>query len=291
LKYREFPVFLPVGDYHLCAVVCAPIGEVGDLGVVLLSGGNITRTHRNGMWVRAARTLAERGYASIRFDYHGVGDSTGTTMFDLERPFLQDVQAVAGFLRRATGITRLALAATCFGARSALAAAARRDDVVLVTMFPTPLRRGTRRASRSRTRDRIRRTGFGWSLLRKPLVVRLRRRLAGGRRLPGGTVSPNVVQDLSTFLGKGQVRFIYGERASYLQELRECVALVERHISREERDRLRIDVIPGAELHRFASLQEQDIAISRAVDSVLEADGAVSIAERPGDLQDRVDAG
>jgi pimeloyl-ACP methyl ester carboxylesterase len=288
LTYREFPVFVPVKDYHLCAVICAPTGELRDLGVILLSGGNITRTHRNGMWVRAARTLAERGYASIRFDYHGVGDSTGTTMFDLERPFLQDVQAVAGFLLRATGITRLALAATCFGARSALAAAARRDDVVLVAMFPTPLRRGTRQASRSRTRDRIRRTRVGWSLLRKPLAVRLRRRFARDRRLPGGTVSPSVVQDLSTFLGQGRVRFIYGERASYLQELRECAALVERHVSREALDRLRIDVVPGAELHRFASLQEQDIAISRAVDAVLEADGVAPIADRAGE---RVDAG
>src|SRR5688500_18185877 len=115
--WREFPVFLPMGEERLCAVITAPAdgAPAHDLGAVLLTGGNYTRTHRNRMWVRTARALAEKGFASIRVDYHGVGDSTGTAHFDMEIPFDKDALAAAAFLKRATGVQKLAVVATCFG--------------------------------------------------------------------------------------------------------------------------------------------------------------------------------
>jgi alpha/beta superfamily hydrolase len=277
MKYREFPVFVPAGDRHLCAVVSAPTGESRGLAVVLLTGGNVTRSHRNGMWVRAARILADHGYPSIRFDYHGVGDSPGTARIALDRPFVKDLDAAASFLRQATGVTRLALVATCFGARTAIATAAAREDIVSLTMFPTPLLGGVRMSRSSKARQQVRRSRLGRAVLRLPLVLQLRRRRAArrqraSRRQPIGTISPRVVEDLATFLRRGTAHFVYGERAQYLAELRECVALLEQRLGPREQARLVIEVVPGAELHRFATLQEQDVVISRAVGSVLEAD-------------------
>src|ERR1041385_8933292 len=125
MSYEEYPVFVPMGSEHLCAVVCVPAAGLEDVGVILLTGGNCTRIHRNRMWVRAARRLAASGFPSVRLDYRGVGDSTGVARFDMETPFDADAIAAGEFLRRATGVSRLMTVATCFGGRSAIAAAAR----------------------------------------------------------------------------------------------------------------------------------------------------------------------
>src|SRR5262252_3721571 len=46
------------------------------------------RSHRNRIWVEAARRLAVRGFAAFRFDYHGTGDSEGASAYlDPNQPY------------------------------------------------------------------------------------------------------------------------------------------------------------------------------------------------------------
>lgn len=274
MRFEEFPVFVPAGGERLCAVVCAPAGEIRDLGVLLLTGANMTRTHRNGMWVRAARALAGEGFTSVRFDYHGNGDSTGTASFDLEQPFDEDVNAVADFLRRATGIRHLAVVATCFGARTAMAVAAQRADVVLLTMFPTPLIHRRPHAVRTRVRQRMRHSRFGGALLHNRLVLKLRRAVVRSRGARGGSVSKRAIEDLTAFLRRGRVRFVYGRDVSYLRELRTALAEIERSLNPEQRRNIEVELVEGVELHRFATLDEQAIAIRHAVTAVAQAHGS-----------------
>ena len=81
------------------------------------------RSHRNRMWVEAARRLATRGFGAFRFDYHGTGDSEGERGFlDPNRPYRDDANAVLRLLRQRFGYTRFLLVGACFDARTALSA-------------------------------------------------------------------------------------------------------------------------------------------------------------------------
>src|ERR1051326_5109892 len=79
------------------------------------------RSHRNRMWVEAARRLAAHGFGAFRFDYHGTGDSEGESGFlDPNRPYRDDATAVLRLLRERHGYERFLLAGSCFDARTAL---------------------------------------------------------------------------------------------------------------------------------------------------------------------------
>ena len=283
MTYEEFPVFVPMGDERLCSVITAPAGEGHDLGAVLLTGGNYTRIHRNGMWVRAARAVADLGVPSIRVDYHGIGDSTGTATFHMEAPFDDDAIAAANFLQRATGVRRLAVVATCFGGRSAMAAAARHPDVVALTIFPVPLLIPAGQGPlplRTRVKRLIRRSAIGEALLDRPSIQRVRTAAAYRRDKPAQIVSPRFKKDLMSFVRRGSVRFVYGGQEDSTEELERCLAEVEPKLSAEERGRITVDVVPDIELHRFQRFVEQDIVIDRAVRSVADALTAQPAAAR-----------
>src|SRR5258706_8994661 len=81
------------------------------------------RSHRNRMWVEAARRLAARGFGAFRFDYHGTGDSEGESGFlDPNQPYRDDTHAVVRALRERHGYARFLLVGSCFDARTALSA-------------------------------------------------------------------------------------------------------------------------------------------------------------------------
>jgi alpha/beta superfamily hydrolase len=275
--YDEYPVFVPAGEERLAAVICAPAGDVADLGVVLLTGGNYTRTHRNRMWVRAARDLAGRGVASIRFDYHGVGDSTGRVVLELERPLDADAHGAADLLKAATGVSRLAFVSTCFGGRTAMAAAAQREDVVSTTVFPlpilTPAAAPTKAPLRRRIRQRIKRSELGAKLLRSPRVKRARTQVAQRREAPALVVSPRFRRDTGLTAKRGEVRFVTGETTKELPETRRLVEELRRHLTPEELARIEIEVVPGTDIHRFQTFAEQEVVITYTVAAAMRALG------------------
>ena len=111
-----------------------------DIGVVICPGGWYgTSTNRNRVVVRLSRAIANLGHTVVRFDWHGVGDSSGEIdRFVLDRPFVGDVVAVCDSLSGAAD--RLLVIGVCFGGRSALAAAPQLEilsGLVLVS-FPFP---------------------------------------------------------------------------------------------------------------------------------------------------------
>jgi pimeloyl-ACP methyl ester carboxylesterase len=267
MSFEEFPVFVPAGEERLGAVVCAPAGEGRDLGVLLLTGGNYTRTHRNGMWTRAARALAERGFPSIRLDYHGVGDSTGTARLDLEDPFDADALFAAAFLRRAADVPNIAVVATCFGGRTGIAAAAADPSIVAATVFPVPI---LSRAGSLRPRTQLKRRLAGGplgGLLRRPAVRRMRQR-AVRRHRAALAISPRFRRDLITFLERGEVWFVYGDRTSSLPEFRRLLDEIEPRISADQRRRLHLEILEGMEVAGFLTLRDQDLAVEKAVSTV-----------------------
>lgn len=272
MSYEEFPVFVPAGDDHLCAVVCIPENQEADRGVVLLTGSNYTRTHRNRMWVRTARALAEAGVPSIRLDYHGVGDSTGRATFDMESPFDADALAAADFLIRATGISQLTFMATCFGGRTAMAAAALHSKATAATLFPVPLmvrRKAETNHLRTRVKRSVRKWEWGKKLFTFPALRRMRNTRAAARAKPTTVVSPRFKNDFLDFLTRGEVRFVYGDRSESLPDLQRLLADVEPRLTVEARRRVHVELLAECAPEGFRTLEDQDVAVRHAVASVV----------------------
>ena len=92
LQGDETPFFLPVGDdavavvHHACATPRAT--------VVLAGPMTLERTHGYLTWARWARVLVANGYDVFRFDYRGVGESTGDFRQQTFDAWLADLRAV-----------------------------------------------------------------------------------------------------------------------------------------------------------------------------------------------------
>jgi pimeloyl-ACP methyl ester carboxylesterase len=105
----------------LVGVLCEPEGGlVAERPVAVCA--NVGLNHRvgpNRLWVELARRLAQAGYATLRFDLSGFGDSLPRrdTRGDLERAVL-DLQEALDFLAARRGARRFVLVANCSGTDS-----------------------------------------------------------------------------------------------------------------------------------------------------------------------------
>jgi pimeloyl-ACP methyl ester carboxylesterase len=134
----------------LLGIVTRPADPVGNV-IICPGGWHSGSTNGNRLAVRLARTAAGAGRVAVRFDWHGTGESPGSTdLFRLDEPFAGDVVAAAGLLPDPD--LPLGLFGTCFGARTALVAAADLPglDALLLVSFPFP----AGRAKATRT-DRV----------------------------------------------------------------------------------------------------------------------------------------
>lgn len=116
----ERPLQFDCAGERLLGVLAEPqSGRAATCGVLILIGGPQYRAGSHRQFVLLARRLAAAGYASLRFDYRGMGDSTGTTR-DF-RAVDADIDAALGaFLRAAPHIGRIVLLGLCDAASAAL---------------------------------------------------------------------------------------------------------------------------------------------------------------------------
>ena len=131
---REAALVFPCGSESLVGVLAAPHAAAaagatatGDTGVVVLVGGPQYRAGSHRQFVQLARSLAAAGYATLRFDLRGMGDSGGE-----QRSFEQvddDIGAALDALQaQQPAIRRVALWGLCDGASAALLYCHRRRD-------------------------------------------------------------------------------------------------------------------------------------------------------------------
>lgn len=137
----ETATFLEAGAETIVAVATQPVDNPLGVGVIFLPGGGAPlTTGRNRFAVRLCRSLAVAGFHTLRLDYHGAGESTGSIRhFSLDRPFVDDTRAAIRFLRL-QGVERFVLVGSCFGARTALAVASSAPEVVAVALISPPVR-------------------------------------------------------------------------------------------------------------------------------------------------------
>jgi pimeloyl-ACP methyl ester carboxylesterase len=166
----EFPVFIPFEDRQLATVVTVPDDRPRAL-VLLLQGLGSPRAHRYGLWTRAARALAEKGIASARFDFPGMGDSTGAVRVRLDRPPAPETIAVAETVMDAIGVNTFGVIGNCVGGRTSFEVAARVDSCISAISLGNPkgILQGEGRAAPHKVAHRVAR--------KVPKVAKLVRRV------------------------------------------------------------------------------------------------------------------
>ena len=258
---REFPVFVPFGREHLAAVVTVP--EAAPRGLTLLmTGAGPNRGHRFRAWTRAAERLADRGIASVRFDYGSTGESTGgVTAWRASDLPVDEALAVTRFAMRATGIQRVAVAGSCLGAWTALELAAEMPECLGLVFMPghapilgladrTMLRRGHHRRKRVRGLRRVRRTFT-------KLLRLVSRPWGHGRtwRLPHARA-----------LDHARILFLFGQREYAPRgRARADLEALTSELSPEHAARCEVRVLPIRSLRAFHSLETRDAMIDAIV--------------------------
>ena len=107
--------------------------------IVILNSGIIHRVGHHRMYVTMSRRLAEAGYAVLRFDFAGLGDSTPRSegLAPLESS-LSDIGDALDWLQSTRQVSRVILMGLCYGADYALLYGHKDPRVVgLVLMDPS----------------------------------------------------------------------------------------------------------------------------------------------------------
>ena len=301
----EQPVYFPAGEDTLFGIFTRPTRAPNGVGVILMEGGSpsMVSFQRNRLAVRIARRLAALGNHVLRFDYHGVGDSSGRVeVFRLDRPFESDLSAAAHWMRQ-QGFTRLTVIGSCFGARSALAAAAGLEGLESLAMIAMSIsddigvlradeysvghyvKRGLRSDKLKGLLDHKMRRVYGKVIRRKlkAIVGRLRQRLTARQPLDPTVISPKVFTHIRCAAEGGvHLLFVYGEGDGFYRDFRRaCQGPFGRLVDRYA-DRITVDCETEREVHGFTSVPVQDHAVERVVQWVARRAAAAGPVSRAG---------
>lgn len=274
---HERPMFFPAGGETLFGIHTRPSGEPLGIGVILLA---VKATYyRNRLAVRLARDLAAEGFDVFRFDYHGVGESTGSAVFHLDRPFVDDLLGAVAWAR-AEGLTRFIVLGQCFGARTALAAAARIEGLLGLVCVAMPFRDGKAASIEGRGVGHYLRRGLRpstWMLLARAkfrqrmrdVVSALLRRAAGRQQPAPGDGAPRFRVNAglrraieSAVDRRVPVLFVYGKDDPQFQEF---LAVRDGGLRKlfERASSIELASLPG-ELHAFRDVTAQETFLSTA---------------------------
>jgi uncharacterized protein len=118
VRYVEDGVAFACEGEQLISVIAKPT-STRDIGILIVVGGPQYRVGSHRQFVLLARQLAEAGIATMRFDYRGMGDSSGPMRsFDEIGP---DIGAAIGaFQRTCPALTKIVLWGLCDAASAAL---------------------------------------------------------------------------------------------------------------------------------------------------------------------------
>jgi pimeloyl-ACP methyl ester carboxylesterase len=138
---EERLVFFPSGTSSLAGILTVPSQPNGR--TVLIPWGTSTAPSSgiNGVRARLARTLADEGFHSFRFDYPGVGESDGDyRVGQMSSPLVEEIEAACTWLA-GQGLERIVIVANCFGGWSGLMAAPKLAGLEGMVIVNPPVRR------------------------------------------------------------------------------------------------------------------------------------------------------
>jgi exosortase A-associated hydrolase 1 len=139
VKYAEQPVLFECAGERLVGVLARPETPAA-VGLVVIVGGPQYRAGSHRQFVLLARRLAEEGFPTFRFDYRGMGDSTGE-MRSFEAIDEDMARAIDAFVAATPEVQSVVLWGLCDGASAAMMYAAK-DRRVAGLILANPWARG-----------------------------------------------------------------------------------------------------------------------------------------------------
>lgn len=118
MRFSEHAVIFRLADERLLGIVATP-EEPSDCGVLIVVGGPQYRVGSHRQFLLLSRRLAAAGYPVMRFDYRGMGDSSGA-MRTFEDVADDIGAALDAFEQSCSTIRRVVLWGLCDAASSAL---------------------------------------------------------------------------------------------------------------------------------------------------------------------------
>ena len=118
MNYTEEATAFACEGQTLIGILARPAAPA-DIGVVVIVGGPQYRAGSHRQFVLLSRALADAGFAVLRFDYRGMGDSEGEQR-DFESVSSDVASAIGELQARVPAVKRVALWGLCDGASAAL---------------------------------------------------------------------------------------------------------------------------------------------------------------------------
>jgi uncharacterized protein len=132
--------FLEVSGCRLAAVLHHPDGgATGQPGLVLLHGWAGYRAGAHQMFVKLGREAARQGYACLRFDFRGRGDSEGDAGAATLTTMIQDALAAGDALRQRAGCAGYVFVGDCSGSEVAIGAGPLAEGCQGLALWSAPL--------------------------------------------------------------------------------------------------------------------------------------------------------
>lgn len=118
MTYAERAVTFGCGHESLVGILAVPQAPAST-GVIVIVGGPQYRAGSHRQFVLLSRTLAKAGYAVLRFDYRGMGDSSGAQR-DFTAVSRDIASAIQTLQQQLPAVRQVALWGLCDGASAAL---------------------------------------------------------------------------------------------------------------------------------------------------------------------------
>lgn len=117
MSYREQALRFSCGEEWLYGIASVP-EQPARRGVMIVVGGPQYRVGSHRQFTLLARSLADQGIPSLRFDYRGMGDSQGAvrSFEDVQ----DDLRAAVDAFAKAVGVTEIVVWGLCDAASAAL---------------------------------------------------------------------------------------------------------------------------------------------------------------------------
>lgn len=123
-------------DGTLVGVVSHPPGTSGQVGCLLLNTGVNHRMGPGRINVKVARTMAQLGIPTLRFDLSGIGDSLGSSgQIDFRQQALVDMRAALDQLQASSTATQFLVFGICSGADNGIRLAREDSRVIGLCMY------------------------------------------------------------------------------------------------------------------------------------------------------------
>lgn len=207
---------------RLLGVLHLPEGSVRPVGLVLLHGWAGYRIGAHQMFVKLARQACDRGFAVLRFDFRGRGDSEGDAATTTLSTMIQDTVAACQVLLSQAGVSKLAFLGDCSGSEVAIGSGTLVPECSQLVLWSAPIVGASREAMDKAKKKSILRQYVAkvfrretWSKLigGKLQLGMIKRAMLGGGKGAGekGSASDKDIDWIGRFTGfKGDVLFVYG---------------------------------------------------------------------------------